>query len=78
MKAARVLAAVLTALSMTGCLSQEKPSRSEGTSPRPASEQPAEESQRLVSVLLEAHHETVGQMRVSSSTLHAHPRIDCN
>lgn len=77
MKAARVLAAVLISLAMTGCLSSEMPLQSGAAVPRHAQPDAGGGTPTLVAQLLEAHHETVGQIRVSSA-LRPQQRIDCN
>ena len=77
MKAWRVLAVVLTSLALTGCMSREKPLQASAGASRPAQEDPADERRAIVAQLLEAHHETVGQMRVSSA-IRPHQPADCN
>jgi hypothetical protein len=78
MKAWKVLAVVLTSLAVTGCVSKEKPLEPAGaTAPRHAQGEPADERLATVAHLLEAHHETVGQIRVSAA-LRPQQRVDCN
>lgn len=78
MKAWKVLAVVLTSLVLAGCVSKEKPLEPVGaTAPRHAQGDAADEGLATVAYLLEAHHETVGQMRVSAALRPQH-RVDCN
>jgi outer membrane murein-binding lipoprotein Lpp len=78
MKAWKVLAVVLTSLLFPGCVSKEKAMEPVGAaSPRQAQSDPAEERLVTVAHLLEAHHEAVGQIRVSAALRPQH-RVDCN
>lgn len=78
MKAWKVLAVVLTSLVVAGCVSKEKPLEPAGTAaPRHAQGDAADERLATVAHLLEAHHETVGQMRVSVALRPQQP-VDCN
>ena len=67
MKAWKALAVMLVALALTGCVSKEKP-------PEPAA---ATDQDTIVAHLLDAHHETVGQMRVSTA-LRPQNKVECN
>jgi hypothetical protein len=75
MKASKVLAVVLTSLAFTGCISKEMAPQAGPV--HPVADDPTEERRVVVAHLLEAHHETVGQMRVSSA-LQQQPPASCN
>ena len=66
MKAWKALAVMMMALALPGCVSKEK-------SLEPA----AAEEHAIVAQLLDAHHETVGQMRVSTALRPQH-KVECN
>ncbi len=77
MKACKVLAVVLTSLMLPGCVSKDKAMEPAGAaSTRDVWVDAADERLATVEHLLEAHHETVGQMRVSA--LRTERRVDCN
>jgi hypothetical protein len=78
MKACKVLALVLTSLILPGCISKEKAVEPVGAaSPRAGPGEATEERVATVAHLLEAHHEAVGQIRVSAAMRPQH-RVDCN
>ena len=77
MKASKVLAVVFTTLAFTGCVSREMAQQAGATSPPVTPSDSTEERRVIVAHLLEAHHETVGQMRVSSALSHQ-PTVSCN
>jgi hypothetical protein len=74
MKAWKVLAVVLASLAMPGCVSKEKPAQAAA---QPAPGGPSPEQHAIVARLLDAHQETVEQMRVSSA-LRAQHKVECN
>ena len=75
MKAWKVLAVVLASLALPGCVSKEKPAQP--VSVRPAQDDPSAEQHTIVAHLLDAHHEAVGQMRVSAALRPQH-KVECN
>jgi hypothetical protein len=77
MKTSQVLALVLISLTVTGCVSREIPLQQGADRSRPAQDVAADE-QSAVAQLLEAHHETVGQMRVTAVALRPQQQVDCN
>lgn len=77
MKAAVVLAVMLMSVAVTGCVSREIPVQPTTDLPRPAGDSPAEEQRTIVAHLLEAHNETVDQMRVSAA-LRPQQQRNCN
>lgn len=77
MKASKVLAVVFTTLAFMGCVSREMAPQAGAVNPPATPNDPAEERRVIVAHLLEAHHETVGQMRVSSALRHQ-PTVSCN
>ena len=66
MKAWKVLAVMSMALALPGCVSKEKPLEPAAADPH-----------TIVAHLLDAHHETVGQMRVSTALRPQH-KVECN
>ena len=78
MKAWKVLAVVLTSFLLPGCVSKEKAMEPTGAAaPRHAQADGANEQLATVAHLLEAHHEAVGQIRVSAA-MRPQTRVDCN
>jgi outer membrane murein-binding lipoprotein Lpp len=78
MKTWKALAVVLTSLVLPGCISKEKAMEPvSAASPRASQAEATEERLATVAYLLEAHHEAVGQIRVSAALRPQH-RVDCN
>jgi hypothetical protein len=77
MKPVGVLAIMLAWLAMAGCVSRDVPERASTVPTRSVQEAPADEGRLIVADLLEAHHEAVGQMRVSAA-LRPQLHANCN
>ena len=76
MRAWKMLAVVLASLALPGCISKEKPVQPAAAA-RLAQADPSVEQHASVAYLLDAHHETVGQIRVSAALRPQH-KVECN